>query len=437
MSVKDSFQVANSEATLGFVSRLGNFSKNNSPLVDILESLGAVVFVKTNVPQTLMTADSHNNVFGRVLNPCNTLLTAGGSSGGEGALVALRGSPLGVGTDIAGSIRIPALCCGTYGFRPTTNRVPYGGQVSPAPPGLNLFQATAGPLATSIDGLQTFMREVLGARPSDYDSTALDVPWNLRLPKAQETLRIGVLAEDPMYPLQPPVSRALREAVKMLKSSQNITIVPLSADDGRVAEGTEIGFRFFKAGPEGPDPFASGEPMVPSVVNASAAVSKFVPKKLFPEIDDLTGVGRVAALNMKRQEMREHWRRVWKRCGIDAVIGPAAQHTAVEHDKYILPPYTVFLNTLDVGLVPPFLRFGISALTRNAFQYPACVIPFSTSSSKLDPEKFVAKTSQYCPDCKTLFHSLEELPLTVSCRQPRRSGWGPMFDPSFHVQHAG
>lgn len=349
VSVKDSFQVANSEATIGFVSRLGEFSQRNSPLIDILGNLGAVVFVKTNVPQTLMTADSHNNVFGRTLNPCNTLLTAGGSSGGEGALMALRGSPLGVGTDIAGSIRIPALCCGTYGFRPTTSRVPYGGQVSPGPPGLNLFQATAGPLAASIDGLRTFMREVLGARPSEYDSTALDVPWDPRGVRVPAKLKIGVLAEDPMYPLQPPVSRALEEAVEKLKR-QDVEIIPLSANDGWVAEGTEIGFRFFSAGPEGPDPFASGEPRVPSVVNASVAVSKFIPKKLFPEIDSLTGVGRVAALNMKRQEMREHWRRVWKRCGIDAVISPAAQHTAVEHDKYVLPPYTVFLNTLDVSL---------------------------------------------------------------------------------------
>lgn len=65
------------------------------------------------------TADSENNVFGRTLNPGNTKLTAGGSSGGEGALVAFRGSILGVGTDIAGSVRIPALCNGVYGFKPT------------------------------------------------------------------------------------------------------------------------------------------------------------------------------------------------------------------------------------------------------------------------------------------------------------------------------
>lgn len=98
VSLKDSFQVAGTEASIGYVSFLGKKSTTNSPLVDILLDLGAVLYVKTNIPQTLMTADSDNNVFGRTLNPHNTALTAGGSSGGEGALVAFRGSILGVGT---------------------------------------------------------------------------------------------------------------------------------------------------------------------------------------------------------------------------------------------------------------------------------------------------------------------------------------------------
>jgi amidase len=112
VSVKDGFQIKGSQATLGFVSFLDRVSQTNSPLVDILTELGAVIHVKTNIPQTLMTADSHNNVFGRTLNPHNTSLTAGGSSGGEGALVAFRGSPLGIGTDVAGSLMLfPAQFC--------------------------------------------------------------------------------------------------------------------------------------------------------------------------------------------------------------------------------------------------------------------------------------------------------------------------------------
>lgn len=126
ISLKDSFQVRGTDATLGFIAYLDNGpSQENSYLVDTLLNLGAVLYCKTNIPQTLMvcytelvplrpldfltlmllifkTADSHNNVFGRALNPWNTSLTAGGSTGGEGALIAFRGSPLGVGTDVAG-----------------------------------------------------------------------------------------------------------------------------------------------------------------------------------------------------------------------------------------------------------------------------------------------------------------------------------------------
>lgn len=72
----------------------------NATLVDILQDAGAVLYVKTNVPTAMMIAETVNNVFGRTLNPRNRKLTSGGSSGGESALIAFGGSPLGVGTDI-------------------------------------------------------------------------------------------------------------------------------------------------------------------------------------------------------------------------------------------------------------------------------------------------------------------------------------------------
>ncbi|OGM45410.1 general amidase-B [Aspergillus bombycis] len=118
--IKESFNVPGAPTTLGFVGFLDRApASTSSAWVEILNNSGAVLYVKTNVPQVLMTPDPHNNVFGRVLSPHGRSLTAGGSSGGEEALVAMRGSTLGVGTDIAGSIRMPALCCGAFGFKPT------------------------------------------------------------------------------------------------------------------------------------------------------------------------------------------------------------------------------------------------------------------------------------------------------------------------------
>lgn len=99
-------------------------SKENAVLVTLLLEQGAVLYVKTNVPQSLMLSETVNAVYGTTVNPFNRNLTCGGSSGGEGALIAMRGSPLGVGSDVGGSIRIPAAWQGLYGLRPSYNRIP-------------------------------------------------------------------------------------------------------------------------------------------------------------------------------------------------------------------------------------------------------------------------------------------------------------------------
>ena len=105
ISIKDNFKVKGKDSTLGFVSWVDQPETSNSVLVDILRSLGAVLYVKTNVPTAMMIAESVNNTFGRTVNPLNRKLTSGGSSGGESALIAFGASLLGVGTDIGMYLR--------------------------------------------------------------------------------------------------------------------------------------------------------------------------------------------------------------------------------------------------------------------------------------------------------------------------------------------
>ncbi|KAF8753708.1 Amidase [Rhizoctonia solani] len=100
ISLKDQFTMKGLETINGYVANIGEFATEDCVLVEILYELGAVPFTRTNVPQTLMWGETYNNVFGRTLNPYDLRLTSGGSSGGEGALIAMHGSPLGVGTDI-------------------------------------------------------------------------------------------------------------------------------------------------------------------------------------------------------------------------------------------------------------------------------------------------------------------------------------------------
>ncbi|KAH7553089.1 hypothetical protein BM1_08062 [Bipolaris maydis] len=391
ISVKDGFHVAGSDASIGFVSFLSRpLSEKNSPLVDILLELGAVIYVKTNLPQTLMTADSHNNIFGRTLNPVNTNVTAGGSSGGEGALMGFRGSPLGIGTDIAGSIRIPSLCCGTYGFKPSTCRIPDGGQSSPSLSGMDFFKPSAGPLANDVHALNTLCSSVMSVRPALYDSTALDVPWlDLSASPGPEKLRIGVVSEDPSFPLHPPVKRALAEAVRLLEA-QGHYIHKISAPTAHVADALAIAFAYFFLDDTAPQHIeASGEPLVPSVKQSMGAFHAFK-NSFLDDMAHLEGVKRVAALNVKRNIIMDEWRSLWKEQKLDVVIGPSAQHTAVPHDTYGLPPYTLFLNVLD---------------------YPACVIPFGKSSSKLDPEPLVMGPGQCGPNYEP--EHMDNLPTSV------------------------
>jgi amidase len=363
ISVKDGFQYVGVEASIGYVSFLGKKSTVNSPLVDILLGLGAVLYVKTNIPQTLMTADSDNNIFGRALNPHNTALNAGGSSGGEGALVAFRGSPLGVGTDVAGSVRIPALCCGTYGFKPTSARIPYGGQVGPSLPGWKPIAASAGPLANDFEALDIFTKSVIDATPALLDSTAIDVPWRQLEPATNTKLRIGVLHEDPLYPLHPPIKRAMAETVKRLEAAGH-ELVPLTADEGQVADCQEVACELFilHTGTSMDFITASGEPMVPSVkrMDGPANVGNY---KFVPDLKSLDFVHRYAALTVKRQEICENWRKIWLEKKLDAVLSPSAQNTALPHDTFGWPPYTAFVNLLDVCSSPDFCLDCWSLLT--------------------------------------------------------------------------
>lgn len=348
ISLKDSFQIAGSEATIGYVSYLDNLAEHDSPLVEVLAQQGAIIFVKTNIPMTLMTADSHNNIFGRTLNPHNTALTAGGSSGGEGALVAFRGSPLGIGTDVAGSIRIPALCDGVYGFKPTADRVPFGGQAEPTDEGTNSFLPSAGPLSNDLDGIKVWTRAVLDAEPAKYDSTVLDVPW--RQVQSKPKLRFGLLEADPLYPLQPPIQRTMREAARLLEAAGHEVVV-LPANETRTDQAVEIAFAMFMLMSDGGARVrASGEPFVPSVA-ATLAGAGSLPQNHVGDLSALDAIKRLAALTSKRTVYQDAWRRLWNKYALDAVIAPAAQNTAVMHDNFLVPAYTTLLNCLDVSAI--------------------------------------------------------------------------------------
>ena len=130
ISVKEHVGMKDLDLNAGFVAWVGNLAPDDALILKLLRNAGCVFYARTTEPQTLMHLETSNNIYGVTVNPYNSKLTCGGSSGGEGALLALRGSCLGIGSDIGGSIRSPSANNGIFGLRPTSFRVPFGGWIA-------------------------------------------------------------------------------------------------------------------------------------------------------------------------------------------------------------------------------------------------------------------------------------------------------------------
>jgi amidase len=159
------------------------------------------------------------------VNPYNRNLTAGGSSGGEGALVGLRGSVLGIGTDIGGSIRSPAANNGLFGFKPTSGRLPVVGWAVTML-GTEAIAGTIGPLSTSLAGVELFTKTVLEGKPWLIQPDLAAFEWRdvSKLWKGRR-LKVAVLWDDGVVKPHPPTTRVLKKLEEKLKSSDRVEVV--------------------------------------------------------------------------------------------------------------------------------------------------------------------------------------------------------------------
>jgi Asp-tRNA(Asn)/Glu-tRNA(Gln) amidotransferase A subunit family amidase len=157
--------------------------------VRLLRDAGAIPFVKTNIPVTLLSFESTNDVYGRTSNPHKVTHSPGGSSGGEAALLAYGGSRIGIGTDVAGSVRVPAHFSGVYSIKASTGRFPKVGNVT-SMPGQEGVPAVYSPMSRTLEDLEYFWKAVVSMEPWKYDHSvsfyppnAVLVPWlNLFVP---------------------------------------------------------------------------------------------------------------------------------------------------------------------------------------------------------------------------------------------------------------
>jgi amidase len=215
MTVKDSWQTAGMRTTSGAPELAEFVPEMDAWPVAALRQTGAVIYGKTNLPIYAGDFQSYNDVFGTTNNPFDFSRTPGGSSGGSAAALACGFTSLELGSDIGGSIRLPAHMCGVMGHKPSYGIVPAHGQV-PGPPGtLTLADlAVAGPMARSVADLEMALQVLAG--PDRWNSPA----WRLELPPPRSPdlarYRIGAWLDDPRCPVGAEVDDLLQSAVAAL-----------------------------------------------------------------------------------------------------------------------------------------------------------------------------------------------------------------------------
>ncbi|KAF2431484.1 amidase [Tothia fuscella] len=348
ISLKDTFKIPGYDSSIGIAQFAFKPATTPSALVQLLLNAGAVLYCKTNIPQTLMALDSHNNVFGRVLNPVNRKVTAGGSSGGEGALVAMRGSVLGVGTDVGGSIRIPAMCNNLYGIKPSWQRVPYSGQQGSTLSGSSAVSipASAGPIATSMRDCELFLRVVANEEPWNIDSDVAYGLWSDQgCTTAKKDIVIGIVRTDGLITPLPPVVKVIDETATALRAQGiqtiDMDISSLFAQCQSLANAlfSMDGYQYIFDTLE-----ATGEPLSPWL---STRLRRKNPKTL----------DGVRAVHAKRDELRTKFLSIWKDKNgrtIDAFVCPVAPHPVPLIDQYNGVSYTSSFVLLDypAGTLP-------------------------------------------------------------------------------------
>ena len=218
-SIKDSIKIAGAQCTGGTFGRRDTPpSPCDATLVARLREAGGIPLARTNLPDLLFAFESDNLLYGATRNPYDLSRTSGGSSGGEAALIASGASPLGLGSDAAGSVRLPAAFCGIAGMKPTSGRLPRTGHYPPAGGWIEaLWQI--GPMARRVEDLCTVMP--LLARGDGMDTTVVDMPFADPASVDVSALRIAWYADNGFIAANAEVAAVVRAAAGTLKAVED------------------------------------------------------------------------------------------------------------------------------------------------------------------------------------------------------------------------
>ncbi|KAI0031973.1 amidase signature domain-containing protein [Vararia minispora EC-137] len=381
VSLKDQFRVKGTNAALGLVSFIDavDTSETESFLVKELRDLGAIIYVKTTVPTAVSHIDCHNNVTGQTYSPVNRFMSSGGSSGGEGALIAMHGSIIGIGTDIGASTRLPAAVNGIYGIRPSHGRLPYLG-VRELIVGNTSAPFVPGPLGAKLSNIQMMTEAILGRKPWIHDPRVAEMPW--RVSEYEDIhergkhgdLVFGILTFDGGVMPQPPILRALKEVVNWAP--------PAHTDGSKIM--TELfvadgGAKIHEAHTR------SGEPPN-SLVTGIFGKTAIEPMSLADFFD----------VNERRYRYQQAYTEYWNSTArltksgrpVDAVILPTFPGSSFRPGDGLYYDYTAIVNLLDyTAAIVPWSHVDKNKDLLN-FDYKAATTVDRLIHSHYDPEIF-------------------------------------------------
>ncbi|CZS75197.1 unnamed protein product [Fusarium graminearum] len=341
ITVKDQFNIAGLDSTLGYVGRAFAPALSDAPLVTRLKELGAVIIAKTNLPQSIMWCETDNPLWGLTTHPEDPALTPGGSSGGEASMLALGGSLIGWGTDIGGSIRIPSHMNGIWGLKPSSGRMTYRG-VEVTLDGQQHIPSAVGPMARSLESLTLVTKLAIEAEPWTIDPQLPPLPWKEIVFQtfSERPLVIGALLDDGLVKVHPPIERVFRQTLEKLKvaghefvewdSSLHPEIIDLM-DKYYTSDGGED---IRRAVAEGGEPFV---PQIQSLVDRGNPISVY----------------SYWQLNKRKVAVQNAYHDMWNVARspsgktVDVLLVPTMPHTAVLHGSCRWTGYTKVFNFLD------------------------------------------------------------------------------------------
>lgn len=210
ITVKENIDLLGSATTQGVIALKDNLPERDAAHVAKLKRAGVIPIGRTNLPDFGLRWHTHSQLHGATLNPWDSSLTPGGSSGGEAVALATGMTPLGLGNDYGGSLRWPSQCCGTAAIKPTTGRVPFS-----SPTGslmtLQLF-AVQGPMARHVKDLRLALANMSGSSPAD----PLWTPAPLEGPPVNKPVQVAVCLKPGGIQLHPDVEAGVRKAARAL-----------------------------------------------------------------------------------------------------------------------------------------------------------------------------------------------------------------------------